>query len=154
MKGVANSVLADTAFFVALLDPRDRLNARAVALAEKLASERAAVVTTDAVLLEFANYFARGPLRGHAGDWIRALRADPGWEIVAIDRAALARAEARYRRHADKSWSLTDCHSMELMQERRIHDIATTDSGFEQAGFRCLLRQECVSRSHRGCAKP
>jgi predicted nucleic acid-binding protein len=137
---VAHSVLADTAWLVALLDPRDRLNARSVTLAGELASEHAAVLTTDAVLLEFASYFARGPLRGHAGDWIRSLRGDPGWEIVPIDRALLYRAEVRYRRHVDKNWSLTDCHSMELMQERRIRDIATTDAGFEQAGFHCLLR--------------
>jgi predicted nucleic acid-binding protein len=38
---VAGSVLVDTAHFIALLDPRDRLNARAVALAEALASQRA-----------------------------------------------------------------------------------------------------------------
>lgn len=133
-------VLADTAWLVALLDPRDRLNARAVALAARLASERATLLTTDAVLLEFANYFARGPLRGHAGEWMRALRADPGWEIAGVERTLLHRAEARYRRHVDKDWSLTDCHSMELMLERRIRDVATADAGFEQAGFRCLLR--------------
>jgi predicted nucleic acid-binding protein len=55
-------------------------------------------------------------------------------------RALLARAEVRYRRHVDENWSLTDCRSMELMQARGIRDIATTDAGFEQAGFRCLLR--------------
>ncbi|HEY6106609.1 MAG TPA: hypothetical protein VIV59_11535, partial [Anaeromyxobacteraceae bacterium] len=77
---------------------------------------------------------------GHAGEWMRALRADPGWEIVSIEGALLARAELRYRRHVDKSWSLTDCHSMELMQARGIREVATADAGFEQAGFRCLLR--------------
>ena len=137
---MARSVLVDTAHLIALLDPRDRLNARAVALAEALASERAGMITTDAVLLEFANYFARAPLRGHAGEWMRALRADPGWEIVSIEGALLARAEVRYRRHVDKTWSLTDCHSMELMQARGIREVATTDAGFDQAGFRCLLR--------------
>ena len=136
---VARSVLADTAWFVALIDPRDRLNARAIALAEQLAAERALLLTTDAVLIELANYFARGPLRGHAGAWIHALRADRGWEIVPIERALLVRAEARYRRHGDKSWSLTDCHCMELMLARTIRDVATTDAGFAQAGFRCLL---------------
>jgi len=136
---VARNVLVDTAYLVALLDPRDHLNGRAVALAGKLAEERAGLVTTDAVVLEFANYFARSPLRGHAAKWIAAFRADPGWDIAPVERDLLGRAEIRYARHLHKSWSLTDCHSMELMRERRIREVATTDIGFEQAGFRCLL---------------
>jgi predicted nucleic acid-binding protein len=123
-----------------LLDPRDNLNQRALDLAVVLAGDGAQLITTDAVVLEFANYFARSPLRGHASKWITALRADPGWEIVAVDRDLLLRSEGRYARHADKAWSLTGCHSMEVMRARRIREVATTDLGFEQAGFRCLLR--------------
>jgi predicted nucleic acid-binding protein len=137
---VAREVFADTAFFVALLDPRDSLNEEAIALAERLARDGARMVTTDAILLETANYCARGPLRKHAGRWIAELRADPGWNIIPLDRPVLLRAEGRYVKHADKSWSLTDCHTMEAMRLRRTRDIATTDRGFSQAGFRCLLR--------------
>ena len=129
---MARRVLVDTAFLVALLDPRDDLNGRAVELAKALARDRVSVITTDAVLLEFANYFARGPLRLHAARWLSVLRADPGWEVVAVERDLLLRAEVRFARHADKDWSLTDCHSMELMRERRIRDVATTDAGFAQ----------------------
>ena len=118
---------------------RDNLNQRAVVLAGKLAEQRAALVTTDAVMLEFANYFARSPLRGHAANWIAAFRADPAWDVAPVEPDLLGRALVRYARHLDKSWSLTDCHSMELMRERRIREVATTDIGFEQAGFCCLL---------------
>lgn len=141
MRLVAGKVLVDTAYLIALLDPRDHLNERAQALAGKLAAQRAGLVTTDAVVLEFANYFARSPLRGHAAKWIAAFRADPAWDIAPVERDLLRRAEVRYARHLDKSWSLTDCHSMEFMRERRIREVATTDIGFEQAGFRCLLMQ-------------
>ncbi|MGE5048199.1 MAG: type II toxin-antitoxin system VapC family toxin [Deltaproteobacteria bacterium] len=137
---MAPSVFVDTAYFVALLDPRDHLNSRATALAQELADERAAMLTSDAVLLEFANYFARSPLRTFAVKWIAALRADSAWAIEPVQRDLLLRAESRYALHGDKTWSLTDCHSMEVMRQRRIRDVATTDIGFEQAGFRCLLR--------------
>jgi predicted nucleic acid-binding protein len=139
---MARSVLIDTGYFVALLDPRDNLNARALTVARSLASESAALVTTDAVVLEVANYFCKSPLRTHAAKWIRAVRAARGWEIVPLERALLLRAEERYGRHADKNWSLTDCHSMELMRARRLRDVATADAGFQQAGFRCLLRDD------------
>jgi uncharacterized protein len=137
---VARRVFADTALFVALLDVRDNLNSRAMKLAEDFAGERAEMVTSDAVLLELANYFARGPLRSHAAKWIAALRADATWAIETVERDILVRAESRYAQHGDKNWSLTDCHSMEIMRHRRIRDVATADLGFEQAGFRCLLR--------------
>ena len=136
---MARSVLIDTAYFVAMLDPRDRKNENALALSRRLAAEGAALVTTDAVLFEFANYFARSPLRSHCIGWIGALRADPGWAVEPIDPALLTNAEARYRQHADKGWSLTDCHSMEVLRARRMTEVATSDAGFRPAGFRILL---------------
>ncbi len=135
---MARTVLIDTSYLVAVLDPRDRLHVAALALARELAEEDARLVTTDAILLELANYFARSSLRAHAIEWIAAIRGG-GWEIVPLDARRLARAEARYRRHADKTWSLTDCHAMDVASERSIRDVATLDSGFEQAGFRRLL---------------
>jgi predicted nucleic acid-binding protein len=137
---VPRSVLVDTSYLVALLDPRDSLNARAIALARQLAKEEALLVTSDAIVLELANYFARGPLRPHAARWIQAVRENAGWEVVPVDRAMLGRAEVRYTSHRDKNWSLTDCHTMEVMRQRKMADIATTDTGFEQAGFRRLMR--------------
>ena len=56
-----------------------------------------------------------------------------------LDEALLGRAEARYRRYADKDWSLTDCISIEVMGRRSIREVATTDQGFAQAGFEVLL---------------
>ncbi len=132
------TVLVDTSYLVAVLDPRDRLHAPALRLARELAEENARLVTTDAILLELANYFARSPLRVHAIEWIGAIRSG-GWEIAPVDARRLSRAEERYRRHADKTWSLTDCHAMEVASERKVREVATTDAGFEQAGFRRLL---------------
>jgi predicted nucleic acid-binding protein len=136
---VDRTVLVDTSYLVAVLDARDRLHGRALALARDLAQAEVAMVTTDPVLIELANYFARSPLRRNAIDWIAALRGGGGWEVVPLERRVLSRAEERYRRHADKAWSLTDCHAMEVMAERGIREVATTDAGFEQAGFRRLL---------------
>lgn len=134
-------IFVDTAYLIALLDPRDSRNREAVGIAKSLAAKGVPLVSCDAVLLEFANYFARGPLRVHVIDWIESMRSGQDWEVVPVDRALLSRAEARYRVHADKNWSLTDCICMEIMTARRIRDIATTDGGFTQAGFRVLMRR-------------
>ena len=136
---MAHDVFVDTAYLVVLLDRRDALHVEGLALAKQLAARGARLVTTDAVLIELANYFARSPLRARAIDLVAELRSDEGWTVVAIDRPSLLRAEARYRAHADKDWSVTDCMSMDVMSSRKIRDVATTDGGFAQAGFRLLL---------------
>ena len=59
--------------------------------------------------------------------------------LVALSTASEARAEVRYARHLDKSWSLTDCLSMEAMNGAALEEVATTDGHFAQAGFRVLL---------------
>lgn len=137
---MAKAVLVDTGFVVALLDPSDGLNARALNVAQGLAAKAVPLVTTDAIVLEIANYFSRGPLRTECLDWLDVIRAAPGWEVLPLERALLRRGETRYRRFSDKAWSLTDCISMEIMIERRLRDAATHDVHFEQAGFRALLR--------------
>jgi predicted nucleic acid-binding protein len=133
------ATFVDTAYFVALIDPRDALHDRAVDLARALAKRGAPLATSDAVLIEVASYFARGPLRAHAIEWIVRVRAAAGWEIAPMTRALVTRGETLYRAHADESWSATDCTSMEIMRDLDIRDVATTDRGFAQAGFRILL---------------
>ncbi len=92
-------------------------------------------------MLELAGYFARSPLRAEAIRWIAEIRASAGWEVIPIEPALLTNAETRYRSHGDKTWSLADCVAMEVMTSRRIRDVATTDRGFSQAGFRVLLKK-------------
>jgi predicted nucleic acid-binding protein len=43
---------------------------------------------------------------------------------------------------ADKEWSLTDCTSFVVMQDRQINQALTADHHFEQAGFAALLSKE------------
>jgi predicted nucleic acid-binding protein len=46
-----------------------------------------------------------------------------------------------FRTRRDKEWSLTDCISFLVMQQRGISDALTHDHHFEQAGFTILLRE-------------
>ncbi len=131
----------DTGYFVALLNRRDDLHSAAQKLARQFATEKRALLTTDAVLVELANFFARSPLRALAISSIQRLRPAPGWTIEYITPQRLARSIARYAAHPDKHWSLTDCASMEVMLEHRVNDVATPDHHFRQAGFRVLMRR-------------
>jgi uncharacterized protein len=135
------AVYIDTAWLVALIDGRDQNHEEAVELARALGEEDASLLSTDAVVIELCNYFARSPLRTEAIAWVEEIRGAAGWEIVPIDRRLLAAAERRYHAHDDEAWSLTDCIGMELMRARRVDRAATTDAGFRQAGFQILLGQ-------------
>ena len=132
-------VFVDTAFLIALLRSQDAHLQGARKLAVQLAEQSSPLVTTDAVLLELANFFARHPLRLTAIGWIAKIRGDAGWRVERLEPDLMTRAEARFKRFGDKDWSLTDCISMEVMERRRIREVATTDGGFAQAGFTLLL---------------
>jgi len=40
----------------------------------------------------------------------------------------------------DKDWSLTDCTSFIVMQDRNVTDALTADHHFDHAGFNALLK--------------
>lgn len=144
MTSIDPSAFADTAYLIGLIDPRDAHAGAAISLGRRLAAAQVGMVTTTAVLTELANYFARSPARLAAIDVVRAIRASAAWVVVELGPELLARSEARYRQFADKNWSLTDCISMEVMVERRMSRVATTDHGFAQAGFIVLMGAEAV----------
>jgi predicted nucleic acid-binding protein len=73
------AVFVDTAYLVALSNASDRHHAEATALARTWSVEARGFVTTDAVLVEYANFFARSPLRGLAATTLGRLRAAQGW---------------------------------------------------------------------------
>ena len=132
-------VFVDTGYFVALLNKRDELHASAVSLAQSWQKGARRAVTTDAVLIELGNFFARSPVRGVAAGAIRQVRAADGFVVVATTSTLLDRATTRYAAHQDKSWSLTDCLSMEVMLDVGCREAATPDHHFQQAGFVALM---------------
>ena len=56
-----------------------------------------------------------------------------------VTHALLSRALSEYSQHADKSWGLVDCASFLVMRDLGISEAFTSDSHFEQAGFKVLL---------------
>ena len=137
---MSSLVFVDTSFLAARLNRRDMLHAAAKRLSADWADTPTRFITTDAVLLEYANHFCASVLRALCIRSIAVVRAAADWQILPITGELMARAEKRYAKFADKEWSLTDCVSMEVMVVHRVKDVATADRHFAQAGFRVLLR--------------
>lgn len=131
-------VFADTGYWQAVLNPRDKLHDRARAASVALGKAR--LVTTEMVLVELLGALSKLPVRALAIAGIDRIRANPNVEVVPQTSLQFAHAYDRYRRHSDKQWSLTDCASFEIMQSRGIGEALAHDQHFEQAGFVALLR--------------
>ena len=136
-----HEILSDTCYWIALLKRSDQYHLRAIELNRELRNGTQ-IVTSELVLIELLNYFSgHGTLaRERAIELESMLRNDVGCTIVGATDDLLARARGLYLRYADKSWSLTDCASFVIMEERNIRDALTYDHHFNQAGFRALMR--------------
>jgi uncharacterized protein len=133
------TVFADTAYWIALLNPKDTLHLKARSVSASLGRVR--LVTSEMVLTELLNDFgARGEtLRGTAVRLVGTLREDAQVRISAQTGELFQAAFLLYSQRGDKDWSLTDCSSFCIMGNHGITEALTHDRHFKQAGFRALL---------------
>ena len=133
-------IFADTSYWIAILNPRDPLHKNAVALSQVHSSNQ--IITTEMILTEFLNSFSnQGPfLRRAAGTFVEGLRERPNVVIFPQTGELFEKALGRYLAMSDKSWSLTDCSSFQLMEAEGIRAALSSDHHFLQTGFEALLR--------------
>jgi len=126
----------DTSFWIALVDRRDAYHSQAAEWSQKISGR---LITTEAVLLETANAFSRQDWRGKVVALFNHITARDDIEVVPFSNAIWSRSWKLFNDRQDKSWSLTDCISFEVMKERGLTDALSADSHFRQAGFQALL---------------
>lgn len=131
------AVFADTFFFLALLNERDDLHKRAVALTNSL---REQIVTTAWVVTELADGLADTPGRSLFRPFLAQFQSDQRGIVVPFSQDLFERGTELYADRPDKEWSLTDCVSFIVMTDRRITEALTGDHHFDQAGFVALLK--------------
>ena len=136
------SVFADTGYWIAVLLPGDRLHDRATATT--VAYDGATVVTTQMVLTEVLNHVSGMGLRTRLATarLLEDIASNPNVEILPQTDAQFRAAVERYAARSDQRWSLTDCASFLVMEERSITEALAYDRDFEQAGFVALLRRD------------
>ncbi len=134
-------VFVDTAYFVASLDLKDQWRELAVAGRDRL-GENVPLVTTDEVLAEVLASFSRSGQRGRelAAETVRRILDSGTMKVIPQSRQSFLGGLARYARRPDKSYSLQDCISMNVMDAEGITDVLTTDRNFEQEGFTILMK--------------
>ncbi len=131
-------IFADTSYWIGLVNPRDQIHQKVIKTTQQLSSVR--LLTTEMVLVELLNSFSDSPFRRAVAGMVLKLRNDRNVKIVPQTSEQFESALRRYKQAADKSWSLTDCASFEVMEAEQIQAALTHDQHFAQAGFETLLR--------------
>lgn len=136
-----NEVYADSGYWIAMLNRDDQWNRAAVRAARQTLGRR--IVTSEMVIVEFLNGVARfgSQARSQAVITVRGLYNNSNIEVIEQSSIQLAAAVEHYAQRMDQRWSVTDCASFLIMEERGITDALAHDRDFVQAGFRALLRE-------------
>ena len=127
----------DTSYFLAMLIPTDVNHAAARRWGQR---NRRPIITTEYVIVEVGNFLSPSPTRHLFSPFLQTLRSIRRLKLIPASSDLLERGARVYQDRRDKSWSLTDCISFEVMLDNGLTDALTADHHFEQSGFVALLK--------------
>jgi predicted nucleic acid-binding protein len=135
----SREVFLDTSGLYALVDRKDAHHPDARTIVERLLRGGRRLVATDYVLAETVNLAnARSGTRV-AVRVLDLIEQSAGIRIEWIGTSRFDATKAFFRKHADHTYSFTDCTSFVVMRELKLSQALTTDHHFAQAGFDALL---------------
>lgn len=130
-----NPLFLDTGYLIALETTDDQHHAEALSHWQILAPSLPPLVTTSYVFGEVVTFFNSRKLHAKAVEIGTRLLSSPSVHLLHVDEALFRVGWEYLKQHADKSYSLTDCISFALMQQRGIQTALAFDRHFAQAGF-------------------
>jgi uncharacterized protein len=125
----------DTSYIVALEIKNEDVHNRVLEHWLSLASQRPQLITTTYIFDEVVTLLNSRKLHGKAVEVGTLLLESPDILLIDIDSSLFERGWQDFKRYKDKSFSLTDCLSFVVMQERNITNALTLDLHFQQVGF-------------------
>ena len=128
-------VFVDTSYWIAIINPKDQWHNAAKSAREKIGEMP--LVTTDEVLTEFLNSFSeRGDnFRTKSVEAVHEIMNDLNIKVIPQTRESFRNGIDLYNERSDKKYSLTDCISMNVIKNKDINNVLTSDHNFEQEGF-------------------
>jgi len=123
---------ADTSFWFALQERRDRRHDAAAALVR---AGMGRVCVSNHVVGETWTLLRRRAGHAAAVGFLDRLAQLPDVEMVQVDAATEAEAWRWLRRHDERAYSFVDATSVAVMRRRRIREALAFDGDFNAAGF-------------------
>lgn len=137
-----NTCFVDTVFWIALLNADDELHQIVDIKYKQMMNYGFCFVTSTSVLNEVANSLCNPDFRLAVVEFYKKLQSSHRIEIVFVDDKFWSYGWKLYEERSDKAWSLTDCISIKIMQERGLVDVLTNDRHFTQASFNTLFKNK------------
>jgi predicted nucleic acid-binding protein len=133
------TLFADTFYWIALIHAKDQWHKQVRAFGTLIQDHP--LVTTDLVLVEYLNFFAKfdQPMKQGVVNFYRQIRTSPNLQIISVDSRLIQSGVELYANRLDKGYSLTDCVSMIVMKQMGIYEILTHDKHFAQEGLTILF---------------
>lgn len=131
------TVFMDTYGLIGWINTRDASHQRVKSYLDCYSGH---IVTTEWVLLEFADAFSQSNTKPYAIEAIKRIHRLPMFVVVGFDPAVYQAGFDLYESRSDKDWSLTDCISFAVMAQRELFEALTADHHFAQAGFRAVFQ--------------
>ena len=131
-------IFIDTGAFLARFLRHDQHHPKAVAVWEKLSSNRENCLTSNFVLDETFTLLGRRAGYGFAVQRAKNIYASQALTICRPDREDEINALQFFGKYADQHVSFTDCLSFVLMKREKINRAFSFDRHFELAGFHVI----------------
>ena len=125
-----------------MADRRQSRHAQAAGFLQEAINKGARIFTSNYILAELTALLTN-PLRFPKKKQILFLadiRSSTLVDMVFVNEIREAEAWKMWEARPDKNWTLADCTSFVIMQERGLTNALTTDHHFEQAGLVRLLK--------------
>ena len=135
----SREIFVDTSGMYALVDRKDAHHPAARAVVERLLRSGRRLLVTDYVVAETVNLANARSGSRVAIRVLDLLEQSAGIRIEWIGAARFDMTKAFFRKHADHTYSFTDCTSFVVMRELKLSQALTSDRHFTQAGFEALL---------------
>ncbi len=130
------SNFTDTSYLLALEFKSDQNHQAAQKHWQKLQQSVFSLVTTSYVFDETVTYLNSRGQHAKAVQIGEKLLLSPSVEIVHVNENLFYEGGDYFQRYRDKSFSLTDCISFIVMNQKELGTALTFDRHFTQAGFR------------------
>jgi predicted nucleic acid-binding protein len=125
----------DTSYILALSLANDQNHQLALNHWEQVVTSLPTLVTTSYVFDEVVTYFNSRGYHPKAVQVGNSLLFSPSVKLITVDEALFYTGWNYFQQYQDKQYSLTDCISFIVMQQRDIQVAFTFDKHFTQAGF-------------------
>ena len=132
-------IFADTFYWIALLNPKDDQYDSVIKVSQSIANSQ--IITTEEVLTEVLTFYSNSgsSQRKRTVNFIKQIMNNPAVQVIPQDHESFVAGLNLYEKRLDKGYSLTDCISMNIMNQLEIIEVLTHDQHFTQEGFIILF---------------